>query len=115
MIEIWEAKVKKEKTDELPMIIPLVVYHGKESWNIRTTLGEMITGYEELSNDIQRFIPDYEYLIYDISRYTDEEIKGEAKLRILISIFRDIFIKDNKGLKETITRATEYLQELEDK
>ncbi|WP_425292192.1 Rpn family recombination-promoting nuclease/putative transposase, partial [Clostridium cochlearium] len=37
---------------------------------------------------MQKFIPDYEYLIYDISRYTDEEIKDEVQLRILLTIFR---------------------------
>ena len=115
MIEIWEAKIKKEKTDELPMIIPLVIYHGKDSWNIKTTLGEMITGYKNLPKDIQKFIPDYEYLIYDISRYTDEEIKGQAQLRIILTIFRDIFTKNHKDLQESIYRAAEYLQKLEDK
>jgi predicted transposase YdaD len=59
MLEIWEAKIKKEKTYKLPVIIPLVIYHGKDRWNIRTTLGELITGYEELPKDIQKFIPDY--------------------------------------------------------
>lgn len=115
MIEIWETKIKKEKTDNLPMIIPLVIYHGKDSWNIKTTLGEMITGYKELNKDIQKYIPNYEYMIYDISRYTDSEIKGEAQLRILLTIFRDIFIKDNKGLQESILRAAESLRELEDR
>lgn len=115
MIEIWEAKIKKEGTKELPMIIPLVIYHGKDNWNIKTTLGELITGYKDLPKDIQKFIPNYEYLIYDLSRYTDEEIKGQAQLRIILTIFRDIFTKDNKGLKKSIYRAAEYLQELEDK
>jgi predicted transposase/invertase (TIGR01784 family) len=115
MIEIWEAKIKKEKTNELPMIIPLVIYHGKDRWKTRTTLGEMITGYKDLPREVQKFIPDYEYLIYDVSRYTDEEIKGEAQLRILLTIFRDIFTKDNKGLQESIYRAAMYLQELDDK
>ena len=115
MLEIWEAKIKKEKTYKLPVIIPLVIYHGKDSWNIRTTLGELITEYEELPKDIQKFIPDYEYLLYDISRYADEEIKGEARLRILFTIFRDIFTKDNKGLQESILRAAKHLRELEDR
>lgn len=115
MIEIWEAKIKKEGINELPMIIPLVIYHGKDNWNIKTTLGELITGYKDLPKAIQKFIPDYEYLIYDLSRYTDEEIKGQAQLRIILTIFRDIFTKDNKGFQESIFRAAEYLQELEDK
>jgi len=115
MVEIWEAKIKKEKADKLPVIIPLVVYHGKDSWKIGTTLGEMITGYEDLPEDIKRFTPNYEYLLYDLSRYTDDEIKGEAINRIATTIMRDIFTKDNKGLLGSLFRAVSYLLELDDK
>lgn len=115
MLEIWEAKGKKENIHELPVVIPLVIYHGKEDWKIKTTLGDMIKGYEELPEDVKKYVPDYEHLLYDISRYTDDEIKGEAQLRILFTILRDIFTKDNKTIRETIIRATEHLRELEDK
>ena len=53
MIEIWESKIKKEKIYELPIILPIVIYHGKDKWNISTTLGEMISGYRSLPEDIQ--------------------------------------------------------------
>ncbi|MDD3272351.1 MAG: Rpn family recombination-promoting nuclease/putative transposase [Syntrophomonadaceae bacterium] len=115
MVEIWEAKSKKEKADELPVIIPLVVYHGKDGWKIGTTLGEMITGYEDLPEDIKKFTPNYEYLLYDLSRYTDDEIKGGVINRIAIAMLRDIQGKDIKGIFEVLFRAAEYLRELEDK
>ncbi len=115
MVEIWDAKIKKENTNKLPVIIPLVVYHGKEGWNIKTTLGEMISGYEDLPQDARGFIPDYKYLLYDLSGYTDEEIKGEAQLRIILTMLRDIYAKDGKMLMESIFRAVEYLQRIEDK
>ena len=75
----------------------------------------MITGYKDLPKDIKKFVPDFEYLLYDISRYTDKEIKGEAQLRIIFTIFRDVLMKDSEGLRESILRAAKYLQELEDK
>ncbi|WP_257490761.1 Rpn family recombination-promoting nuclease/putative transposase [Anaerosalibacter massiliensis] len=115
MIEIWEAKINKGNIYELPVIIPLVIYHGKGRWNLNTSLGELITGYENLPEDIKKYIPNYEYLIYDLSQYTDEEIKGEAQLRIILTIFRDIFVKDNKGIQKSVETAVKYLQELEDK
>ena len=115
MVEIWETKSKKEKADELPVIIPLVVYHGKDRWKIGTTLGEMITGYEGLPEAIKKLTPNYKYLLYDLSRYTDDEIKGEAQLRILFTTFRDIFTNDSKGLQDSIFRAISYLRELDDK
>lgn len=59
---------------------------------------KMITGYEKLPQDIKKFTPNYEYLLYDLSGYTDEEIKGEAQLRIILTILRDIFTKDSNKI-----------------
>lgn len=115
MIEIWKAKIGNEAANELPVIIPLVIYHGKESWNIKTTLGEMIKGYDNLPKDVQKYIPNYEYLLYDISKYTDEEIKGEAINKIAMTMLRDVKTKDIKGIIEAILKATEYFSEIEDK
>ena len=115
MIEIWEAKINKEGVIELPIVIPIIIYHGKDKWKIKTTLGEMIDGYAELPEDIKKYIPNYEYLLYDISRFTDKEIKGKAQLKIMLTIYRDIFTKYGKGLDESILKSVEYLLELEDK
>lgn len=115
MIEIWEAKMKKEGINELPIVIPMIIYHGQNKWNTKTTLGEMIDGYDELPEDIKEYIPNYKYLLYDISRFKDEEIKGKAQLKIMLTIYRDIFTKYGKDLDESILRSVEFLTELEDK
>ena len=115
MMEIWGNKIGNGKIDKLPMIIPIVIYHGNNNWNIGNTFGERIEGYKSLPQNVQKYIPDYEYLLYDLSKYTDEEIKGIAQVKIMMTIFRDIFIKDNQGLIESIFKAVEYLEELEDK
>ena len=115
MTEIWESKINKERIKELPVIIPLVIYHGKNKWNISTTLGEMINGYDNLPEDVKKYIPDYEYLLYDISGYTDEEIKGGVINKIVLTTFRDIQTKDISGVTESIYKMIEYLVELGDK
>ena len=115
MLEIWESKMNKERIQELPIIIPLVIYHGKNKWNISTNLGEMINGYKELPEDVRKYIPEYEYLLYDISGYTDEEIKGGVINKIVMTTLRDIQTKDIEGVIESIYKMIEYLIELEDK
>lgn len=115
MTAIWDAKVKNEKKDKLPVIIPLLIYHGKDRWNAENTLGNIIKGYEVLPNDVKRYIPNYEYLLYDISRYTDDEIKGNAYLRIMLTVLRDIFTKDEAEIYKTFMKAVEYIKELENK
>lgn len=115
IVQIWERKMQKELDHKIPVVIPLVIYHGKETWKIKTSLGEMIRGYEDLPDSVRSYIPNYQYLLYDISRYSDDEIKGDAQLRILLSIFRDIFTKNSEGIQEAIFRAAASLQELDDK
>ncbi len=115
MTAIWDAKAKNEKKDELPVILPLLIYHGKDRWNAGNTLGNIIKGYENLPDSVKEYIPNYEYLVYDISRYTDDEIKGSAYLRIMLTILRDIFTKDEEKIYKTIMKSIEYIEELEDK
>ncbi len=82
---------------------------------MRTALGEMITGYEDLPEDIKRLTPNYKYLLYDLSKYTDDGIKGGAQLRILFTTLRDIFARDSKSQRDSIFLAISYLRELDDK
>lgn len=112
MVRIWEQKIK-ELDQKIPVVIPLVVYHGKDRWKIKTSLGEMIRGYDELPGGAT-IHSNYHYLLYDLSTFSDEEIEGEARLRILLSVFRDIFKNNNDELLKVVYHATLALDELED-
>ena len=112
MVEIWNTKVKN--TTQLPVIIPLVIYHGKDGWNIKHTLGEMILGYNELPKDIQALVPNYKYLLYDLSVYTDEQIKGAVINKIAMTMMRDIPRKDIIQILEYVLKAALILLGLEE-
>lgn len=99
MIKIWESKTSKEKSLKLPLIIPLVIYHGKEKWHIDKKFIKMIRGIEELPPEIIKYIPNYEYILNDLTTYEADQLKGNILLtetiKILKAIFqdRDIFLK----------------------
>lgn len=85
MINIWESKIEDDKEKrkeagepnsgeiELPLILPLVIYHDKGEWAIKKTLGEMIPNYEKLPKDLKKYIPNFEYLLFDLSKYDKKE------------------------------------------
>lgn len=113
MIKIWERKINKEKANMLPLIIPLVIYHGASEWNVELELGKLIEGWDELSDGIKQYIPDYHYILYDLSPYSAEEIKGGAILQIMLGILKAIFTKDTEEIAEQIKKATKAITELE--
>lgn len=57
----------------------------------------------------------FDYFIYDLTTCSDEEIKGKAQMRILLTLFRDIFLKEKDKLLASILRSIHYLNELKDK
>lgn len=115
MVEIWEAKSNKENAKELPIIIPLVIHHGQPSWQISSSLGAMLNGYEAFPEELKIYIPNFEYLMYDLSTYTNEEIKGKVQTRILLTLLRDSRNKDRSELLQSVFWAIQHLGELEDK
>jgi len=114
-IKLYNIGYRKEEQQQLPIVIPLVIYHGKTSWSIPTSLGANLNGYEELPKDVKVHVPDFDYIIYDLSGFSDEEIKGKVQTRILLTLLRDIFTKDIDELIHSILKCIHYLQELEDK
>lgn len=115
MVEIWEEKMDKEHAEKLPIIIPLVVYHGAPNWRTPSSLGDMLRGYDALPENLKIYVPNFDHVLYDISIYTNEDIKGKAQTRILLTLLRDIFTKDGDKLQKSIIQSIHYLNELEDR
>lgn len=113
ILKIWEQKFKKEKQKKLPLIIPMVIYHGENKWNIAKKLTDMIEGVAELPKEILKYIPNYEYILYDLSPYGEEEIKGNVQLRIFLEILKAIYNKDIEEFIKVLEKSIIALERLE--
>lgn len=113
ILKIWEQKLKKEKQKKLPLIIPMVIYHGENKWSIAKELIDMIEGITELPKEILKYIPNYEYILYDLSPYGEEEIKGNVQLRIFLEILKAIYNKDIEEFIKVLEKSIIVLEKLE--
>ena len=109
MLEIWKED-KLRVNNKLPIILPIIIYHGESRWTNCNNLTELIESYPK---DFSKFIPDYDFLFYDLTRFTDKEIQGIIELRVFLIIYRDIFIKDQKEFLETLSKAMALFKKLE--
>ena len=92
--EVYDANmgtmVKSGKVRPLPPIIPCVVYHGKETWTVGLGFRDLF----DHPGSLDHVVPDFEYLLYDLSEYSDEEIKGAVVLRVAFLLLKHIFSSD---------------------
>ena len=59
----------------LPLIIPVVVYHGAKPWSIGKKLSDLF-GQFSGSRIWRRYLADFEYHLCDLSKFRDEELEG---------------------------------------
>ncbi|MCF6149344.1 MAG: Rpn family recombination-promoting nuclease/putative transposase [Candidatus Kuenenia sp.] len=84
--------------ERLVQVIPVILYHGKETWKVRR-FSDYFEGTDEI---FCRFVPEFEYLPTDLSGYSNEEIKDKVfrrtSLQIAMLLMRNIF--DEKHLED---------------
>lgn len=82
----------------LPVILPVVVYHGATPWRIGSKLGSL---FGKLYNDKiwRRYLPNFEYHLCDLSKFDDNELQGGEGLGAVLKLLKHVFRRD---LKETL-------------
>lgn len=77
MIEIWRDVLKNTGKNEasrkdfrLPVIVPIVLYNGKQEWTVAQTYKETLNAHELFSDHVL----DFSYILLDVNRYTEEEL-----------------------------------------
>lgn len=101
MLEIWELYRKQNpKSQYLPMIIPIVVYHGRPKGQA-TRLQDLV---DLAAPTLGTYIPDFDLAFHDFSPHTDEAIKGEILLQLVLHCLQA------KNLPTSVHKLTDIIQ-----
>jgi RNase P/RNase MRP subunit POP5 len=90
MVRIWEHALKQGEARPLPPIMPVVIYHGRVQWRVGLEFCNLFN----LPGELAGLVPNFRYLLCDLSRYNDEEIKGAVTLRAGLLLLKHIFSED---------------------
>lgn len=99
--------ITKTKDFKYPPIIPIVYYEGTETWTAACNFKDRVY----LSDVLEKYIPDFEYLVVPLTSYSNEELiakKDELSLVMLINKLRNS--ADFKNLRDI---PPEYFKHLE--
>ncbi len=94
MIRIWRLHIKQheERPVRLPIVIPLLICHAGKEWpEGAVRLTSLLSGPVE---DLAGYIPDFGFELYDLHRFSDDEIKGPIMNRVVLLLFKHVFDPD---------------------
>ena len=100
LLKIWETTLKQEK--KLVAVLPLIFYHGKDKWEVRPFC-DYFAGIDE---PLKAYIPELNYLLTDLSCYTDDELKN--------GVFDNVSTKLSALLMKNIHNEGKLLENLVD-
>jgi predicted transposase/invertase (TIGR01784 family) len=110
MLKIWRLFLKQNTTERLPVIIPLVLYHGPSGRSSAgTCFSSILNGPTEA---LSAYIPDFSYVLYDLTRFSDDQIKGTVMARVAMLLFKHIF---DPQVREKLSDVLSLLVELSEK
>jgi predicted transposase YdaD len=79
MVRIWERyRAHASEVTYLPPILPLVVHHKDGGWVAGTCFDDMIDPAVRDIPELAQFIPRFAFLLDDVGRATDEDIRARA-------------------------------------
>ena len=115
---IWEAMLsgkdgRNTAKDGLPIIIPVVVYHGESPWPWGNCLLPLFDRPDGIPDAMKVFIPDFQYELQDFSYRSKPQIRGEVKLRIFLHGLQVGFVNNREEMLKIYTHILQALSSLD--
>ena len=99
MVNIWEQHRRQYPTEKaIPLIIPMVLYQGKFNWTAPLSLHDVLN----VPDYLKPYVPQFSYILTDLSNVTDEEIKGEGFVQLALQIMKYVDSPDVMHLLENL-------------
>lgn len=85
-VGISEQYRKQHSKQPPPIVFPLLLYQGKEKWKAALNYHK----YLDVPEALKPYVPNFQYHLTDLSRFTDDQIKGELLLQVMLMAMRHI-------------------------
>ena len=109
---IWERWISENpKANHLPVVLPLVLYHGERPWTVSPDLSALFGLPRETEDALTGLGVNLRYLLRDLSERSDEELKETARdamdllVQLLLKHGRDEDLFEQLGRWVEVWRA----------
>jgi predicted transposase YdaD len=79
-VRIWERlRLDHPHAKKLPMIIPIVMYHGEKPWPEPRAFDALLDVPDGVRSAVEPYLVRFAYLLHDLSRVSDDELRENAR------------------------------------
>lgn len=82
IVRILDQRLREGQA--LCCVIPLVLCHGEQGWNVARSMEELIA----TPDSLRSYVPKFTLPLWDLSRYPEDRLRGESILWVLASVLK---------------------------
>ncbi len=79
ILNVWKEERKQRK--KLSVVIPIIIHHGEGKWKYKS----MKSYFKGLHPSLDRFIPDFDYLLFTLDKIDDNQIANFQNLLLSVT------------------------------
>jgi predicted transposase/invertase (TIGR01784 family) len=79
ILNVWKEERKQKK--KLSVVIPIIIHHGEGTWKYKS----MKSYFKGLHPSLDRFIPDFDYLLFTLDKIDDNQIANFQNLLLSVT------------------------------
>jgi predicted transposase/invertase (TIGR01784 family) len=103
---IIDQHLKSTETKRIPLVVPFVVYHGKQAWNYSTDIADLVDAPKEIVN--QYFLKPFH--LVDLTRIEDKILKQNLWSGVMELTLKYIFARDMLPYLKEIIELVKQLE-----
>jgi hypothetical protein len=84
LVRLLEREKQQRPKPPLPLVIPLVLYHGERAWTASRQLADLF----DADGDFRVFVPDFRYGLCDLNTDQLEGLQERAWLAVTLRVLK---------------------------
>jgi predicted transposase/invertase (TIGR01784 family) len=112
MVRIWEHWLEEhEEPKALPVIVPIVLYHGDERWSAARSFDALLDVPEAVRPALAEYLVRFAYMLDNLAEIPDDRLHA----RDPVTAFVDLCLKHARGgalLVEILSRSGDLMREV---
>ena len=95
ILNVWKKERKQKR--KLSVVIPVIIHHGEGTWKYKS----MKSYFKGLHPSLDRFIPDFDYLLFTLDKIEDNQIANFQNLLLSMTtmLLKHSHDKENEFMK----------------
>lgn len=113
VVEIWRRRIRDRQSEGLPLVLPIVVHHGRTRWSAPTEIADLVNLPPHLHDSLAPHTVRFRIFVDDLVMLDEQSLRGRAMTSLAtLGLFCLQRLRDCKAPWNELRRVADLVRDL---